>query len=95
MFSHPTSASHRNMTLVFNRPHTSDRLAGAIVDDSEVEHLPVPASQHWANGGVSKSTARNVATIPNGGETEKEPSETSYYSNLDEDVDYGDVVVDM
>ncbi|KAF9184968.1 hypothetical protein BGZ49_004374, partial [Haplosporangium sp. Z 27] len=41
-----------NKSLVLNK-NTSERFAGNIVDDSEVEKLYVPASSHWASGGVS------------------------------------------
>ncbi|CAO3564963.1 unnamed protein product [Mortierella alpina] len=46
---------HNNRTLILNgsKPKISERFAGAVVDESEVEKLHVPASTHWANGGVS------------------------------------------
>ncbi|KAK3820059.1 MAG: hypothetical protein J3Q66DRAFT_336138 [Benniella sp.] len=46
----------QNRTLILNgspKPSTSERFAGGIVDEDEVEKLLVPASTHWANGGVS------------------------------------------
>ncbi|KAF9908538.1 hypothetical protein BX616_000101, partial [Lobosporangium transversale] len=44
-----------NRTLVLNKStnNTSERFASGIVADGEVEKLYVPASSHWANGGVS------------------------------------------
>ena len=46
---------HNNRTLILNgsKPKISERFAGAVVDESEVEKLHVPASTHWSNGGVS------------------------------------------
>ncbi|KAG0213665.1 hypothetical protein BGX28_003818 [Mortierella sp. GBA30] len=46
---------HINRTLILNgtKPKISERFAGGVVDESEVEKLHVPASTHWANGGVS------------------------------------------
>ncbi|KAG0228267.1 hypothetical protein B0O80DRAFT_55065 [Mortierella sp. GBAus27b] len=59
-FRHATGAAGsgfgHNRTLVLNgltKPKVSERFAGGIVDDTEVEKLYVPASAHWANGGVS------------------------------------------
>ncbi|KAF9112492.1 hypothetical protein BGX27_003283 [Mortierella sp. AM989] len=50
-----------NKSLILNGSHnatnTSERFAGGIVDDSEVEKLHVPASSHWASGGVSRQTS--------------------------------------
>ncbi|KAF9328792.1 hypothetical protein BG006_008086 [Podila minutissima] len=51
-----------NKTLVLNntRPHTSDRFAGATANEEDVEKLHVPASTHWANGGVSHQPDADV-----------------------------------
>ncbi|KAG0331512.1 hypothetical protein BG000_010832 [Podila horticola] len=51
-----------NKTLVLNnsRPHTSDRFAGATANEDDVEKLHVPASTHWANGGVSHQPDADV-----------------------------------
>ncbi|KAF9213111.1 hypothetical protein BGZ59_005887 [Podila verticillata] len=51
-----------NKTLVLNntRPHTSDRFAGATANEDDVEKLHVPASTHWANGGVSHQPETDV-----------------------------------
>ncbi|KAI8600325.1 hypothetical protein EDD21DRAFT_377510 [Dissophora ornata] len=51
-----TGSIGHHKSLILNsghKPKTSERFAGGIVDDGEVEKLHVPASAHWANGGVS------------------------------------------
>ncbi|KAG0046359.1 hypothetical protein BGZ83_008459 [Gryganskiella cystojenkinii] len=65
------AAGGHNKTLVLNGNNTSgsrsERFAGGVVDENEVEKLHVPASSHWASGGVSHGTnnlngASNQAT---------------------------------
>ncbi|KAF9435938.1 hypothetical protein BGZ76_005183 [Entomortierella beljakovae] len=68
-----------NKSLVLNGSHrgnTSDRFAAGIVDDSEVEKLHVPASSHWASGGVSQ-----------GNQPQESGDGTSGPSEMDMDMD--------
>ncbi|KAF9412234.1 hypothetical protein BGZ94_001108 [Podila epigama] len=73
IFRHvPGGVTGGNKTLVLNngsssRPHTSDRFAGAAADESTVEKFHVPASTHWANGGVSHQP--DLAAVGGGGAT--------------------------
>ncbi|KAG0370343.1 hypothetical protein BGZ54_006809 [Gamsiella multidivaricata] len=44
---------HHKSLILNGGPKTSERFAGGVADASEVEKLHVPASAHWASGGIS------------------------------------------
>ncbi|KAG0010130.1 hypothetical protein BGZ80_001760 [Entomortierella chlamydospora] len=55
-----------NKSLILNgaqKQSRSERFAGGVVDDSEVEKLHVPASSHWASGGVSRQPGQQLQTV--------------------------------
>ncbi|KAF9346972.1 hypothetical protein BGX26_001506 [Mortierella sp. AD094] len=70
-FTHPrdggaAASTMMPLSLILNgaqKPNTSERFAGGVVDDSEVEKLHVPASSHWTSGGVSRQPGQQHQAV--------------------------------
>ncbi|KAG0325616.1 hypothetical protein BGZ99_000385 [Dissophora globulifera] len=69
-FRHVPGSTSHNKSLILNgsgggttRALTSERFASGVVEEGQVEKLHVPASMHWANGGVSHQQPLDAASI--------------------------------